>query len=98
MILTLNKTKNNTLIINYTPEKGRQELLNEQVEQINELEKENRLLKITYGKCRDCRYADEYKPSYAYPYIQPRCSKGVKSIDYDSTACEDFELIGRLSR
>ena len=73
-------------------------VLNEQVEQINELEKENRLLKITYGKCRDCRYADEYIPSYAYPYIQPRCSKGVKSIDYDSTACEDFELIGRLSR
>lgn len=72
--------------------------LNEQAELIKELEKENRLLKVTYAKCRDCRYADEYKPSYAYPYILPKCSKSVKSIDYDTGACEEFELVGRLSR
>ena len=73
-------------------------VLNDYDERVKSLEYENRLLKVTYAKCRDCRYADEYKPSYAYPYIVPRCSKQVKSIDYDSTACEDFELIGRLSR
>jgi len=72
--------------------------LNEQAELIKELEKENRLLKVTYAKCRDCRYATEYKPSYAYPYILPKCSKGVKSISFDSSACEDFEMIGRGSR
>ena len=72
--------------------------LNEQAELIKELEKENRLLKVTYAKCRDCRYADEYKPSYAYPYTIPKCSKEVKSIDFDSGACEDFQLIGRNSR
>ena len=73
-------------------------VLNDYDERVKSLEYENRLLKVTYAKCRDCRYADEYTPSYAYPYIVPRCSKGVKSIDYDSTACEDFELIGRNSR
>ena len=73
-------------------------VLNNQQERILDLERENRLLKVTYAKCRDCRYADEYIPSYAYPYILPKCSRGVKSIDYDSTACEDFELIGRRSR
>ena len=72
--------------------------LNEQAELIKELEKENRLLKVTYAKCRDCRYATEYKPSYAYPYILPKCSKGIKSIDFDSNACEEFKMIGRQSR
>lgn len=73
-------------------------VLNNQQERILDLERENRLLKVTYAKCRDCRYADEYIPSYAYPYILPKCSRGVKSIDYDTGACEDFEMNGRNSR
>ena len=73
-------------------------VLNDYTERVKSLEYENRLLKVTYAKCRDCRYADEYIPSYAYPYILPKCSLGVKSIDYDTGACEEFELIGRRSR
>lgn len=73
-------------------------LLNKQSEQIKELKKENRLLKVAYAKCRDCKYAAKYTPSYMYPYTIPKCSKEVKSIDFDSGACEDFQLIGRNSR
>lgn len=74
------------------------DLMNEQEEQIQLLKKEIRFLKISYAKCRDCKYADKYVPDYAYPYVLPKCSKGVKSINYDSTACEDFEVTGRQSR
>lgn len=63
-----------------------------------ELEKENKILKLTYAKCRDCKHANEYVPDYAYPYILPKCELSVKEIDYDSNACEDFELMGRLGR
>ena len=73
-------------------------ILNQKEEQLKSLTKENRLLKITYAKCRDCKHADEYVPDYAYPYIIPKCKLNVKSIDYDSTACEDFEILGRASR
>ena len=67
-------------------------------EQIKKLQKENRLLKLTYGKCRDCIYANAYVPNYAYPYIIPKCELNVKEIDYDTNACEDFQLCGRGGR
>lgn len=67
-------------------------------EDIKELKKEIRLLKLTYGKCRDCIHATKYIPDYAYPYIIPQCSLGVKQIDYDTNACEDFKLMGRKCR
>ena len=65
---------------------------------IDALKKENRLLKLTYGKCRDCAYATKYVPNYAYPYIEPKCSLQVKEIHFDSNACEEFKLIGRKCR
>ena len=73
-------------------------VLNEQVEQINELEKENRLLKITYAKCRDCKHANMYSPDFAFLVIDPRCELDVKPINSDTSACEDFKMIGRNSR
>ena len=63
-----------------------------------ELEKENRILKITYAKCKDCKHADLYNPQFAYPHIDPKCRMNIKSIHSDSDACENFELIGRKSR
>lgn len=68
------------------------------IERLNEQDREIRSLKLAYGKCRDCKHANEYVPDYAYPYILPKCELGVKDIDYDSTACEDFQMIGRNSR
>ena len=70
----------------------------EMLETINKLTKENRSLKLTYAKCRDCKHADLYIPLFAYPHITPKCSLNVKSIHSDSDACEEFELIGRNSR
>lgn len=63
------------------------------VDILNKLSNENRTLKITYGKCRDCKHANEYVPDYAYPYIIPKCVLSVKKIDYDTNACEDFEMV-----
>ena len=65
---------------------------------IDELKKENRLLKLTYGKCRDCQHASLYNPLFAYPHLDPQCKLGVKPIHSDSSACEDFKMIGRGSR
>ena len=65
------------------------------VDILNKLSNENRSLKLAYAKCRDCKHANKYVPDYAYPYIIPKCEIGVKKIDYDSDACEDFQLIGR---
>lgn len=65
---------------------------------IKELEYENRLLKITYAKCRDCKHADLYIPSYVYPFFNPKCCITGDTIKHDQKACECFELIGRGSR
>lgn len=65
---------------------------------IQELKRENRLLKISYCKCRDCKHADLYIPSYTYPFFDPRCSVTDKNIKPDDHACEDFQMIGRQSR
>lgn len=70
----------------------------ENAKQIQKLEKELRTLKITYAKCRDCKHADIYRPQFAYPYIDPKCKLGIKSIHSDSNACEDFVMVGRNSR
>ena len=40
---------------------------------------------------------DEYIPLCIYPYGDPRCSVHHRNICPDDS-CEDFELIGRLSR
>ena len=53
------------------------------------------LLKI--DQCSNCKHADEYIPLWIYPYGDPRCSVHHMNICPDDS-CEDFELIGRLSR
>ena len=73
-------------------------VLNDYGERVKSLEYENRLLKVTYAKCRDCKHANMYSPDFAFLVIDPKCKLGVKSINSESNACEDFELVGRLSR
>ncbi len=73
-------------------------ILNQKEEQLKSLTKENRLLKITYAKCRDCQHANMYSPDFAFLVIDPKCELDVKPINSDTNACEDFELIGRCSR
>lgn len=72
--------------------------LNNQEQLIKELKQENRQLKITYAKCRDCQHANMYTPEFAFQVIDPKCGLNVKAITSESNACEDFELIGRCSR
>ena len=48
-------------------------------------------------QCQNCKHANEYIPLWAYPHADPRCSIHHKRIAPDDS-CEDFELIGRLSR
>ena len=48
-------------------------------------------------QCSNCKHADEYIPLWIYPYGDPRCSVHHRNICPDDS-CEDFELIGRLSR
>ena len=74
------------------------DLLNEQDKRIKELEYENRLLKITYAKCCDCKHADLYIPSYTYPFFNPKCRLTGDNIQHDQNGCGDFKLIGRLGR
>ena len=70
----------------------------ENAKQIQKLEKEIRILKVTYAKCRDCKHANMYTPEFAFLVIDPKCELDVKPINSDTNACEDFKLIGRLSR
>ena len=74
------------------------EYMEDIVDTLNKLSTENRSLKLTYAKCRDCKHADLYIPEFACPYIDPQCKLNVKKIHSDSDACEDFEMIGRNSR
>ena len=67
-------------------------------QRIKELEYENRLLKVTYGKCCDCKHADLYLPSYTYPFFDPKCRLTGNDIRHDQNACADFQFIGRGSR
>ena len=68
------------------------------VDRLNKLSNENRTLKITYAKCRDCKHANMYSPDFAFLVMDPKCELNIKTIHSDSGACEDFELIGRLGR
>ena len=68
------------------------------VDTLNKLSNENRTLKITYAKCRDCKHANMYSPDYAFLVINPKCELNVKPIHSETNACEDFEMIGRGSR
>lgn len=83
-------------------------ILNEETEEVMDLDEtcillsrlytENRLLKLAYGKCRDCWYANMYIPDYTYPFADPKCALGIKKIHSDSNACEEFKPVGRFSR
>ena len=64
----------------------------------HELHDENRLLKISFCKCRDCKHADLYIPYYIYPHHDPKCSLTGNNITPEQGACEEFSLIGRCSR
>ena len=75
-----------------------QEQINVLEGKVKELEYENRLLKITYGKCRDCKHANMYTPDFAFLVMDPKCELNVKAISSESGACEDFKMSGRLSR
>ena len=68
------------------------------VDTLNKLSNENRTLKITYAKCRDCKHANMYSPDFAFLVIDPKCELNVKPIHSETNACEDFEMIGRGSR
>lgn len=68
------------------------------VDTLNKLSNENRTLKITYAKCRDCKHANMYSPDFAFLVINPKCELNVKPIHSETNACEDFEMIGRGSR
>lgn len=58
----------------------------------------NAYLDVTPGyTCAQCAFADEYIPYWAYPHIDPCCSKG-NPCSADKGACASFQLIGRLSR
>ena len=68
------------------------------VDTLNKLSNENRTLKITYAKCRDCKHANMYSPDFAFLVIDPKCELNVKPIHSETNACEDFKLVGRMSR
>ena len=68
------------------------------VDTLNKLSNENRTLKITYAKCRDCKHANMYSPDFAFLVIDPKCELNVKPIHSETNACEDFEMIGRNGR
>ena len=68
------------------------------VDVLNELSNENLSLKLAYGKCRDCKYANMYTPYFAFLVADPKCELNVKSIHSESNACEDFQLCGRRGR
>ena len=46
--------------------------------------------------CYNCKHANQYLLPYWYPHFAPTCLKG-HCMNCEDT-CEDFELIGRLSR
>lgn len=54
------------------------------------LEKEIRLLKVSYCTCRYCVHADLYIPHYTRVGFDPRCELTGKMINPDDNACEDF--------
>jgi hypothetical protein len=58
------------------------------------------MLKFKWGvapSCSNCKYANVYIPLWSYPHTTPYCEKGHGKCSV-SKLCEDYELIGRLSR
>jgi hypothetical protein len=47
--------------------------------------------------CQNCKHATLYIPYFTYPWGDPYCDKGHGKCAVDK-CCDDFELIGRLSR
>lgn len=47
--------------------------------------------------CANCKYANLFIPLFAYPHLDPYCSKGHGQCRVDKL-CGDYEQIGRLSR
>lgn len=47
--------------------------------------------------CQNCKFANYYPAPYWERWLDPWCAKGHGRCKVDKT-CEDFELIGRLSR
>lgn len=47
--------------------------------------------------CSNCKHASLHIPYFTYPWSDPYCSKGHGKCEVDKS-CDDFELIGRLSR
>ena len=55
------------------------------------LERELRLLKVSYCTCRHCVHADLYIPHYTgHGDFAPKCKLTGYSVSYDQRACEDF--------
>lgn len=52
---------------------------------------------MSVGCCCDCVFADLYIPYWSYPFSDPFCVLGHGLCRVDK-CCEDFVLIGRLSR
>lgn len=48
--------------------------------------------------CKDCKHACYYPCHWWYPFLDPYCEVTKLSIQYDTPVCDDFELLGRLSR
>lgn len=49
------------------------------------------------ASCSNCEFASLYIPYFTYPHAEPYCAKGHGKCDVDKL-CEDYKLIGRLSR
>ena len=47
--------------------------------------------------CANCKYANWYPIPYMFPWCSPKCSKHKKDIQ-PQDVCDNFKLIGRLSR
>lgn len=47
--------------------------------------------------CQNCKHANYYAAHWWYPWLDPKCAVHKISIKPDDT-CENFELIGRMSR
>lgn len=41
--------------------------------------------------CSECIYANEYVPSYTFPFSNPRCSIHHKVVNPDTVCCEFFD-------
>lgn len=52
---------------------------------------------MSYKCCANCKYANTYIPLFSYPHSVPYCDLG-HGLCREDKSCDDFSLIGRLSR